>query len=168
MANSTPMDLRARGYGINSGVVTTLYPHSQIVNSAPVKTVSAVYSAADATIAKGAAVANDDIFNLIDIPAGALVLSVAHKVVTQAGGACTYSIGDSGSVNNFVVVATGNGNAATNTQSFDAVATLATNGVGKFYAAADYIKIQMKTGAALTPTVIKVSVTYIQTAPFGS
>ena len=168
MAISTPMDLRARGYGINADIVTTLYPHSQIINESPVKTVSAVYSAKDALAAKGAALANNDVFKLIDIPAGALVLSVAHKVTTLSGAACTYTLGDSAAANNYVVVATGDANTAVDTQSFDAVATLAANGVGKFYSTANYLAIKILSGATLTPTVIKVSVTYIMTAPFGS
>jgi len=168
MALSTPFDLTKRGYNANTGVVTTLYPHSQHVNDTPVKVVSAVYNQVDATAMKGAALANNDVFTLLDIPAGALVLSVAHKVTTVAGGACTYTIGDNGTANNYVVVATGDANTSVDTQSHDAVATLAVNGVGKYYAAADNITLKILSGATLAPTVIKVSVAYIMLGQFGS
>ena len=142
------------------------YPHSQIVAQTPVKTVSARFSGPDATVVKGSALATTNVFELINVPAGAFVISVAHKVITAEGGTCTYEIGDGSDTDGYVVAATsGNGNTTTNAQSFNATTTPG-YGVGKLYTAADTIDLYLTSGTAAT-VVIDVSVTYIQTLPLA-
>jgi hypothetical protein len=167
MALTTPIDLTQRGLAANTGVLTALYPHSQEVNEGGgLKVVSAVFNGADATIVKGAAIATSDLFKLINIPAGAYVLTVTHKVTTQEGGTCTYSIGDGTSdnqIDGYVDAAQGLGNAATDATSFNCTTT-PPYGKGKYYTAADTIDFVLVDGTA-TKVVVKVSVVYIQTAP---
>ena len=139
------------------------YPHSQMVNDTPVKTVSNVFKGADAALVKGSAMAATDAYELLDIPAGAFVLTVTHKVLTVEGGTCTYDIGDT-DVNGYVVAATsGDGNALTDLSSFNGTTTPA-YGVGKYYASADTIDISFPTGTSAVVE-IAVSATYIMTTP---
>jgi hypothetical protein len=162
MALSTPIDLRNRGLTANAGVVTTKYPHSQAVTDSPIKVVHAIFHGPDATTVKGAAIATSDVFPLIDIPAGAFVLGVAHKVLTAEGGTCTYGIGDGDTTSGYVAAA--NGNTTTNAFSMTCDATTPDLGNGKFYSAADSIDLILTSGTAAT-VVIGISVTYIQTRP---
>lgn len=141
-----------------------LYPHSQRVNEAPIRTVSGIFDGAAVAAYKGSAVALNDVAQIISIPAGAFVLAVTHQVTTVEGGTCTYDIGDGATVAGYVVAATsGNGNAATNLSSFNGTTT-PTFGVGKYYPAADTIDVKLISGTAAA-VVIKVSATYIQTTP---
>jgi hypothetical protein len=142
----------------------TGYPHSQFVNDYPVKTVSAIFNAADAATVKGSAIALNDVFQLISIPAGAFVLSVAAKVTTVEGGTCTFDIGDGATVDGYLDGVDGNTEA--NTQSFTADTTEAF-GAGKLYTAADTIDLKLITGTA-TVLVVKLSATYIQTTPVAA
>ena len=139
------------------------YTHNQHVLDGAARTVSVIFDGAQAALVKGSAMATTDAYELLTIPAGALVLNVAHKVTTVEGGTCTYDIGDT-DVNGYVVAATsGNGNAATDLSSFNATATPA-YGVGKYYAAADTIDISFPTGTSAN-VVIEVSATYLITNP---
>lgn len=138
-----------------------LYPHSQIVNETPFKTISAEFNGANATLVKGSALAAADVFELINIPAGAFVLSVTHKVVTPEGATCTYHLGDGVDPDGFV--ASANGNAATFASSFNGTTTPAF-GVGKFYAEADTLDLTLATGTAAN-VAVEVSVTFAMTAP---
>ncbi len=140
------------------------YNHSQLVNDTPFKTVSAVFDGAEAAAVKGSAIATSDVIELINVPAGAFVLSVTHKVTTVEGGTCTYHIGDDADPDGFV--ASGNGNAATNASSFNGTTTPAF-GVGKFYAAANTIDLTLATGTAAA-LVVEVSATFALTDPKAS
>lgn len=141
--------------------VNGTYPFSQVVNGAgPLVTRTARFSAPHAVLVKGSALALNDVFELLSIPAGAFVLSVAHKVITVEGGTCTYDVGDGTDDNGYVVAATsGNGNTTTDLQSFNATTTPAF-GVGKFYTAADTIDMKLISGTALN-LVLDLTVTYI-------
>lgn len=137
------------------------YPHSQHVNDTPVKTVSVIFSGPDATAVKGSAIAVNDVFELISIPAGAFVLSVAAKVTTVEGGTCTFDVGDAATVDGYLDGV--DGNTAANVQSFTADTTDAF-GAGKLYTAADTIDLKLITGTAAN-LVVALSATYIMTTP---
>jgi len=137
------------------------YPHSQIVAQTPVKTVSAIFSGPDATTYKGSAIATSNVFELISLPAGALVIAVAYKVTTVEGATCTFGIGDGSGTSGFASAI--DGNTSADAQSFNATTT-PTYGVMKYYAAADTVDLILTTGTAAT-VVVKISVTYILTAP---
>lgn len=137
------------------------YPHSQMVAQTPVRTVSAVFSGPDATTFKGSAIATTNVFELISIPAGAFVLSVAYKVTTVEGGTCTFGIGDGAGTSGYASAI--DGNTSADAQSFNGTTT-PTFGVGKYYAAADTVDLILSTGTAAA-VVVKISVSYIQTAP---
>lgn len=137
------------------------YPHAVMVNDTPVKTVSAVFSGPNAAIIKGSAVAANDIFNLVTVPAGAFVLSVAAKVTAVEGGTCTFDIGDGATVDGYLDGV--DGNTSANVQSFTGDTTEAF-GSGKLYTAADTVDLKLITGTAAN-LVVAVSVTYIQTLP---
>ena len=139
------------------------YPHDQLVNLSPVKTVSAVFNGADVAAYKGSAVAISDVTQLVSIPAGAFVLSVAYKVTTVEGGTCTFGIGDGAGTSGYASAI--DGNTSANAQSFNGTTT-PTFGVGKFYAAADTIDLILSSGTAAA-VVVKISVTYVPTAPVG-
>jgi hypothetical protein len=161
MALTTPINLTQRGLTANAGVLTTKYPHSAIVDDTPVKKVTIIFSGADATTTKGAAIAQNDVLPLINIPAGSFVLPVAAKVLTVEGGASTVDIGDGATADGYL-----DGldiNALTDTQSFTADTTEAF-GAGKYYAAADTIDLKLMTGTAAA-VVIAVSAVYIVLAP---
>lgn len=163
MALSTPFTLINRGLGANTSV-DKKYPHSVVVNQQPVRVATARFSGPDATTVKGAALATSDVFQMVQVPAGAFVLGVAFKVVTAEGGTCTFDIGDGTDTDGYFSGA--NGNTTTNSFSWDeSPGTLATTeGVGHFYAAADTIDILLASGTAAT-VVADISVTYIMTAP---
>src|SRR5574343_316244 len=137
------------------------YPHSQNILPMAAITVSAIFDSVAAKAKKGSALAASDVFQLIDIPAGALVLTVTHKVTTVEGGTCTYHIGDGTDADGFV--ASGNGNTTTDATSFNATTTPAF-GVGKYYAADDTIDLTLATGTAAA-VVVQVSVTYLMIKP---
>jgi hypothetical protein len=137
----------------------TNYPHSQFVNDTPVKTISAIFHGPDATLLKGSAIALNDVFQLISIPAGAFVLSVAAKVTTVEGGTCTFDIGDGATVDGYLDGV--DGNTSADTQSFTADTTEAF-GAGKLYTAADTIDMKLITGTAAA-LVVKLTATYIMT-----
>jgi hypothetical protein len=137
------------------------YPHSQMVNDTPVKTVSAIFKATDAAAVKGSAIALNDVFELITIPAGAFVLAVACKVTTVEGGICTFDVGDGATVDGYLGGV--NGNTSANVQSFTADLTKAF-GSGKLYTAADTIDLKLITGTAAA-VVAAISATYIMTTP---
>jgi hypothetical protein len=161
MALTTPINLSQRGLTANAGVLTTKYPHSAIVDDTPVKRVTVIFNGADATLTKGAAIATNDVFQLINIPAGSLVLFVAAKVLTVEGGASTVDIGDDATVDGYL-----DGvdiNALTDTQSFTADTTEAF-GAGKYYAAANTIDLKLITGTAAA-AVIAVTAVYVILAP---
>jgi len=163
MALSTPFNLTQRGLTANAGVTTSLYPHSVVVNQTPVKTASARFNGVDATTVKGAALATSDVFQLVNVPAGAFVLQVVAKVVTAEGGTCTFDIGDGATVDGYIDGA--DGNASTVVSSFDEDGTKTEAfGNGKFYSAADTIDLLLATGTA-AKVVIDVTVTYIETMP---
>ena len=162
MALTTPINLTQRGLTAKAGVLTTLYPHSQEVNDGGLKVVSAVFNGADAATVMGTAVAPGDLFNLINIPAGAFVLTVNYKVTTTEA-ANTFIIGDTAQDDGYCTVGVGIGSAATDGSSFNGTTT-PHYGVGKYYAAADTINLTIGAGTA-AKVVIKVSATYIQTAP---
>lgn len=154
MALSTPFDLTKRGYGANAGVVTSLYPHSVNTNESGAKVASVRFSGPDATTTKGAALATSDVFKLISLPAGSVVLALQYKTVTQEGATCTVSIGDSGSATRW---ASGvNGNTALN-----AVSTTAQG-----YTAADAVQLTLATGTAAN-LVLDISIVYAVTAPLA-
>lgn len=164
MALSTPFNLTQRGLTANAGVTTSKYPHSQVATNATLKTISARFSGPDATTVKGAALAINDVFQLVSIPAGSFVIGVAAKVVSAEGATCTFSIGDGSQTAGYISAA--DGNAATNVFSWDeSPASLATTyGVGHFYSAADTIDLLLASGTAAT-AVIDVTVTYIDVVP---
>lgn len=140
------------------------YPHSQMVNDTPVKTVSAVFNGTDMTTKKGSALAVSDVFRLISIPAGAFVLSVAAKVTTVEGGTCTFDIGDDATVDGYHDGI--DGNTSANVQSFTADTTEA-YGAGKLYTGADTIDLKLITGTAAA-LVVALSATYIMTTPLAA
>lgn len=140
------------------------YPHSQFVNESSVRTVSAIFSGPDATLTKGSAIALNDVFELISIPAGAFVLTVAAKVTTVEGGTCTFDIGDGATVDGYLDGV--DGNTSANTHSFNATTT-ETFGVGKLYTAADTIDLKLISGTAAT-VVVKLSATYVMTTPVAA
>lgn len=140
------------------------YPHSQMVNDTPVKTVSAVFNGVDATAYKGSALATADVFELISIPAGAFVITVAAKVTTVEGGTCTFDVGDGATVDGYLDGV--DGNTSANTQSFTADTTEAF-GAGKLYTSADTIDLKLVTGTAAN-LVVALSATYIMTTPLAS
>jgi len=148
--------------------VAPFYSHGHMVNDNSVKTVSAVFDGAKATLFKGSAIATADVFELLPIPAGSLVLTVSHQVTTAEGGTCTFDIGDGTDDNGYVVAATnGNGNStATNSSSFNGTTTPAF-GVGKYYSAADTIDLTLNTGTAAA-VIVKVSATYIAVTPLAA
>jgi hypothetical protein len=164
MALTTPINLTQRGLLANTGVNTSKYPHTQTINDTGLAVLSAVFHAADATVVKGAAIAVNDVFPLLTIPAGALVLAVVTIVSNAEGGTFTYDIGDAADPNGFVSGA--NGNTTTNASSFNATTTPAF-GAGKYYAAASTIDLLVASGTA-TAAIVKVSVAYIKTLPFVS
>lgn len=141
----------------------TNYPHSQIVAQTPVRTVSAIFSGPDATTFKGSAIATTNVFELISLPAGAFVLTVSYKVTTVEGGTCTFGLGDGAGTSGYG--ASIDGNAATDASSFNGT-TSPTYGVGKYYAAADTVDLILTSGTAAA-VVVKVTVTYILTAPLA-
>ena len=145
--------------------VAPLYPHGHVVAQSPVRTVSAVFDGAKATLFKGSAIATADIFELLPIPAGSFVLTVTHQVTTAEGGTCTFDIGDGTDDNGWVVAATnGNGNStSTNSNSFNGTTTPAF-GVGKYYSAADTIDLTLVSGTAAL-VIVKISATYIEVTP---
>lgn len=163
MALSTPFNLTQRGLTANAGVTTSKYPHSQVSTSSSLKTISARFSGPDATTVKGAALATSDVFQLVNVPAGAWVLQVVAKVVTAEGGTCTFDIGDGATTDGYIDGA--DGNAATLVSSFDEDGTKTEAfGNGKFYSSADTIDLLLATGTAAT-VVIDITVTYIDTMP---
>ena len=141
-----------------------LYPHSQMVNDTPVKTVSGIFDGAAVAAYKGSAVALNDVAQIISIPAGAFVLTVACKVTTVEGGACTFDVGDGATVDGYLDGV--DGNTSADVQSFTADTTEAF-GAGKLYTAADTIDVKLITGTAAA-VVAKVSATYIMTTPLVS
>jgi len=79
-----------------------------------------------------------DTIRVMKIPARSFVIGVAIKTATINGGTCTIEVGDSSGAS---IYATGaNIAAALDTFSFNATTT-PTNGVGKFYAADDYLLV---------------------------
>lgn len=167
MAYSTPLDLTARGYGINSGAVNAeLYKHSVNVNHTPVKVASIRVSGPDATTAKGAAIALNDVLQVFDVPAGAFVLGVTAKVVTAEGGTSTVDIGWGDDIDGFFDGLDAN-STGTSFSWDESPASLATTaGVGHFFSAADTIDVKLMTGTLAT-AVIDLSVTYIETLPYA-
>jgi hypothetical protein len=169
-ALTTPISLVNRGLTANTGVTTSLYPHSQQVNEAGLKVRSVRISGPDATNVKtnGAStvanIATSDVLNVISIPAGSFVLGVAAKVVIAEGGTCTFSIGSSGQTAGYISAA--NGNTTTNVFSWDeSPASLATVwGVGHFYSADGTIDFLLASGT-FTTAVIDISVSYIDMIP---
>ena len=165
MALTTPIDLTQRGLTANAGVTApNTYPHSQIACPSPVSTVSARFDGPSATALKGAAIAVSDVFPLINIPAGAFVLTVSYKVITAEGGTCTFGLGDGSGTSGYASAA--NGNTTTNATSFNGTTT-PTYGVGKLYTAADTIDLILSSGTAAT-AVIDVSATFVHTLPLQS
>jgi hypothetical protein len=152
MAQTTPFVLTQR---------KSTYPHDQMVNDTPVKTVSATFNGAHVAAYKGSAVALNDVTQLISIPAGAFVLSVAAKVTTVEGGTCTFDIGDGATVDGYLDGV--DGNTSANVQSFTADTTEAF-GAGKLYTAADTIDLKLISGTAAV-LVVELSASYIQTLP---
>lgn len=140
------------------------YPHSQVVNDTPVKTVSAVFNGVDMTAKKGSALALNDVFELITVPAGAYVLSVACKVTTVEGGTCTFDVGDDATVDGYLDGV--DGNTLANVQSFTADTTEAF-GAGKLYTAANTIDLKLISGTAAA-LVVALSATYIMTTPLAA
>lgn len=135
--------------------------HPTINAQSPVKTVSAIFDCADALLAKGSALAGNDVFEMIPIPAGAFVLTVACKITTVEGAASTFDVGDGATADGYLDGV--DANASTNTQSFTADTTEAF-GAGKLYTSADTIDIKLMTGT-YTTFVAKISATYIDTLP---
>lgn len=164
MSLTTPINLTQRGSLANAGVNTSKYPHSQEVNDTGLKVVSAIFNAGDATVVKGAAIAVNDVFPLITIPAGALVLAVVAVVATAEGGTFTFSVGDTATPTGYL--SGSNGNTTTNASSFNATTTPAF-GAGKYYPTAGTIDLLVASGTA-TAAIVKVSAAYIQTLPFVS
>jgi hypothetical protein len=165
MALSTPIDLTQRGLTANAGVTTpNTYPHSQIVKPGACIVASGRFDGPAATTLKGAAIATSDVFPLVNVPAGAFVLTVSYKVITAEGATCTFGLGDGSGTSGYASAA--NGNTTTNATSFNGTTT-PTYGVGKLYTAADTIDLILSSGTAAT-AVIDVSVTYIPTLPLES
>lgn len=136
------------------------HPHNQHVKDGAVRTKSIVFYGAEAAAVKGSAVGSSDVYEILEIPAGAFVMTVTHQVRTVEGGTCTYHIGDS-DVDGYVV--SGNGNTTTDASSFNGTTSPA-YGVGKYYAAADTIDLSFPTGTAAN-LVLEVAVTYFDAAP---
>jgi hypothetical protein len=137
------------------------YPYSQRECPTPSMRVTQVYDGAALARLKGSALAANDVFELIKIPAGALVLTVAAKVTTVEGATCTVDIGDGATVGGYISGL--NGNTSANSQSFNATTT-PTFGVGKLYTEDDTIDVKLVTGTAANVVII-VSVNYIMTLP---
>lgn len=138
---------------------TAKYQVSTTDNTRPSLTRKHAFDGAQATKEKGSALAANDLFKLFDVPAGAFVQTVTHKVKTLEGGTCTYSIGDAGDDNGFVDAA--NGNAATDASSFNGTTTPAF-GVGKYYPTGGTIYLKLASGTAAN-LVVEVSASGILT-----
>lgn len=103
--------------------------------------------------------ANGDVAQVIDIPAGSLVRSVMVEVSTAEGGAATIDVGDGSDANGFLAAV--DVNATGDTAMALALTEGAPNTVtgysaGKYYAAADTIDVTA--GAALDTAVFTVRV----------
>lgn len=136
------------------------YQYDQSVDLSPVTTLTATFDAAAATAHKGSAIVAADVFELIKIPAGSLVLSVSAKVTKVEGAASTVNIGDGATAAGYVSALSTNALGTTN--SFNATAT-PVFGVGKFYSADDTIDLAAVAGAWANQIVV-VKATYIKVA----
>jgi len=135
-------------YDLTKQILT--YQHAQQSTNSPVVTVKQKFHGPDMTTKKGSAIATNDIFQLIDVPAGALVLDVVAKVQTVEGATCTFHIGDGDTADGYL--ASVNGNTSANSHSFTCTTTQ-TFGVGKRYTAADTIDLKLITGTAAAVSV---------------
>ena len=147
-----------------SDFTAPFYKHSQEVNDQPVRLRSGVFSGADAAVFKGSAVGTGDIYQVLTIPANALVLSVSWSVITAEGATSTFNLGDTATASGYVSGA--NSNAVAVGQSFNATTTPA-YGVGKFYSTADSLNLALASGTAAN-AVIKVSMAYIEMKPLAA
>jgi hypothetical protein len=138
---------------------TAKYQVSTSENTRASTTRTHAFNGAMATKQKGSALAANDLFQLFDIPAGAFVETVTHKVKTLEGGTCTYSIGDVSDDNGFVDAA--NGNASTDASSFNGTTTPAF-GVGKYYPTGGTLYLKLASGTAAN-LVVEVSASFILT-----
>ena len=136
---------------------STNYQHSQQVINAPVTIVKNRFSGADMTVKKGSALVVNDIFEIITVPAGALVLDVVATVDTVEGATCTFHLGDGATADGYL--ASVNGNTSANSHSFNCTTTQ-TFGVGKRYTADDTIDLKLISGTA-AKLVVDVKVTMI-------
>lgn len=180
MANTTPFDFTKRGYAIGKDSTatvpvpsTTVYPHSQIVNNSPVRVVSAYFSAADINaaltkmIGSATALAQGDVVKLITLPAGAFILNVTSKVVTAQGGACTISLGTTAGAADFCATSIDINAAVGTVTNSHGLATCPAI-YGQYIATATTLDAKVVSAGAPTIAVVKVSVTYIMSEPFGS
>ena len=96
--------------------------------------------------------ATSDIVKVFDVPAGTMVLGVFYKVTTAVGATCTADVGDSASATQFVSNANLN---STSTEDWSKLVEGTPNTLGKYYAAANDIRLTMDNGA--TAGVVKMT-----------
>lgn len=146
---------------VNLTKVITNYPHAQNVNEVPIKKISAVFNAADSAVVKGSALAIADVFELISVPVGAHVLTVAYQVAVAEGGTFTFEIGDGANTDGYSTTTAVEGNALSTGSSLAATVD-GGYGVGKFYSAADTIDLKIVNGTP-AKAVVKVTATFVDT-----
>lgn len=132
------------------------HPYSQAENLSPVITVTKDFDAAAAVVENGTAILANDVFELINVPAGTFVHGVRVDVLTAEGGASTFDVGDGATADGYHDGLDAN-DATVNVYSFDTDGTMTEAfGHGKYYAAADTIDLKCMTG---TWTTFKVRLT---------
>lgn len=106
--------------------------------------------------------AQNDIAQLIDVPANSFVHAVRWEVTTVEGAARNFALGDGADTDGYVATTTGNtlaeGCSAPPTLTEGAPNTITGLTGGKYYAAADTIDLLAVTSGGLTAMVIDVAV----------
>ncbi|MCK4871021.1 MAG: hypothetical protein KAS93_07930 [Gammaproteobacteria bacterium] len=119
-----------------------------------VHVVKATFNAVDNPLA-----AQNDVAQLINVPAESMVLSVKYKITQVEGAARLFSIGDGADINGYITTITANvlGNAANVLALAEgAPNTLVGYGNGKYYPTADTIDLNADTAGGLTGCIIEV------------
>ena len=111
---------------------------------APVKVQSIRVTKDQLTTAKGSALAANDVFYLMDIPAGTALSAVTCNVLTAAGGTLTLDIGDGTAADEWV-----DGADATST-GYKAQGASGILSQTKVYAAADTLDLKIATESSST------------------
>jgi hypothetical protein len=103
--------------------------------------------------------AQNDTIEVVDIPAGTLVLGVQWEVVTEEGASRNFAIGDGSDTDGYITTTTANtaASGATALTLGEATPNTITGySSGKYYAAADTIDVLAVTSGGLTTCKIKI------------